>query len=260
MRKSKHDTLYEIFTLKFPERFLVVKETKKDSIRAPRAMLEAHYLNRASDSGVTSKFLGFKECEDEFYLITERIFGYSLMDLVDYQYYGPETAKDHLVCIIKNLQTLMNKGILLRELSPSQIMVTDYDPYMGVKFTNMSSAIGYHPGVYADTLDRLCKHPLDQYYTVEKSLPYEIGLLFHSLLISVNADAFRNVNEQLNSEVYWPKEAKIPDEYKALVHACLREPENRIKFSEILEHEAFKPRVSSKSCSLIEAQAKLINN
>ena len=258
LRRSFDDTLYDVFTTKFPERNLVVKETKKFSTTAPRAPLEAHYLNRASDLGVTPKFLGFKECEEEYYLIAEKIFGYSLMELIDHKYYGPETAKNHLVCIIKNLQTLMNQGILLRELTPSQIMVTDYDPYMGVKFTNMSSAIGYHKGVYTDTLDRLCKHPLDQYYTAENSLPYEIGLLFHSLLTSGNAEAFRNVNEQLNTEVFWPCDLQVPDEFKALVHSCLREPENRIEFSKILDHEAFKPRVSSKSCSLMEAQAKLI--
>lgn len=231
-----------------------MKEIHKTEKGFIRSNIEAHYLQKCSETGLVPEFVHTFETSTRFYILTKSVPGTTLEDMSINQYYSEAMGRDHIRSVITGLQTLMSHGVLLRTLEPHQILARETNPYYEIMFLNLKSCISYHPGAYNDPFE-IEKHPLDKKFDAEYGLSYLVGMLLYKL--TVGSVPFRTKEDKEQTDIFWPREYKhYSDEMKGFIYSCLSKWQNRIRFSKLTQHEFFKPALHSEQKSFLEAHCE----
>jgi len=230
---------------------VILKETLKTEKGFIRSDIEAHYLQKCRETGLVPEFVYSFETANRSYILTKAVSGTTLEDMSVHSYYSEAMGRDHIRSVITGLTMLIQQGVLLRKLEPSQILARDTNPYFDVMFLNLKSAISYHPGAYNDMFETE-KHPWDRQFDAEFGLPYLVGNLLYKLV--VGSVPFRTEKDKEKVDIFWPREYKrYSDEMKGFIYSCLNKRQHRLKFSDLLNHEFFKTSLHSEQKSFLEA-------
>jgi serine/threonine protein kinase len=144
--ECKHKHQGEVYAVKVIPRNQEIKKTANGRGLAEAVLHEAAILDSLNHKNVV-KFIDFFEEDDNFYLVTERMYGGDLFDrMIQKKHYTEKDARDLARVLLQAVSYLHDQRIAHRDLKPQNLMLkkVDSDDPEDIKIADFGFACRVH--------------------------------------------------------------------------------------------------------------------